>query len=172
MPHAPSGSNRNWRSMVNGIEPAEDRVYWELLWLRCWTSSSSSSFSFFLCGVFAAQGLVFSRVSKPFYRYLIKFLGWRIGLSQGLSVQDNTDTEWSTGNRIHDVSAQGVEDITRPYNPVKVNRRFGGTCRYIETTALLVSCFLLVPCLAYSSILKMEALFLRDICWLSPNYKA
>jgi hypothetical protein len=49
-------------------------------------------------------------------------------------------------------------DIT-PYSPLKVNRRFGGTCFHLETkqgTSLLPA-FTLVSCLAYSSILKMDA---------------
>jgi hypothetical protein len=42
--------------------------------------------------------------------------------------------------------------------PLKFSRRFGGTCR-IHLYSLLPTCFLLVSCSAYYSILKMEATY-------------
>jgi hypothetical protein len=48
-------------------------------------------------------------------------------------------------------------DIT-PCSLLKVNRRFGGTCRlYLLQSYRLAACFMLVSCSAYSSTLKMEA---------------
>jgi hypothetical protein len=47
-------------------------------------------------------------------------------------------------------------DIT-PCSPLKVNRRFGGTCRlHLQGRALLATCFALVSCFYYSSTLKMN----------------
>jgi hypothetical protein len=46
-----------------------------------------------------------------------------------------------------------------PFSPMKVSRRFGGTCRlHLQCEALLTTCFMLVSCLAYSLALKMEAI--------------
>jgi hypothetical protein len=54
-------------------------------------------------------------------------------------------------------------DIT-PRSQLKVNRRFGATFRlYLQGRrigrALLAACFMMVSCLAYSLVLKMEAIY-------------
>jgi hypothetical protein len=58
---------------------------------------------------------------------------------------------------------------TTPCIPVEVSLRFGGPCRHHlqgrrisqarnkDKAAILTACFMLVPCLAYSSTVKMEA---------------
>jgi hypothetical protein len=66
-------------------------------------------------------------------------------------------------------------DIT-PCSPLKVNRRFGRTCRChlqvgrmiqgrnkSEAGRLLAACFMLVSCLDYSSTLKIEAIYFSEM---------
>jgi hypothetical protein len=67
-------------------------------------------------------------------------------------------------------------DIT-PYSPFKINRSFGRTYRLhlqdrisrarSQAELWLPPAFMLVSCSAYSSTLKMEAMFLRNVGWLS-----
>jgi hypothetical protein len=64
---------------------------------------------------------------------------------------------------------------------VKINQRFGRPHRlYLHglrvsqarNQSLLVACFMLVSYLAYSPILKMVAMLIRNFGWFSPDYTA
>jgi hypothetical protein len=64
-------------------------------------------------------------------------------------------------------------------SPLKSNRSFGGTCRlhpqdwnvsHAINQLLIAVCFMLVLCLAYTSVLKMEMMLFRNVRWLSTDY--
>jgi hypothetical protein len=63
------------------------------------------------------------------------------------------------GVRFEVPTAVVMKTRKKPYDPLNVSRRFGGTCRkQVASRGLLVICFMLVSFLVYPSTLKMKAM--------------